>query len=149
MNAVYQEMGPCVCGDAVCAQIGTKLSKALDENTPQHLVGCRCIRHRNRNNKRKGRASEARAWKQLGGVGMTRTDDTYHPFPLEFDYENKVGDQIPAKFIEFVNSATFDKWIRQAAKKIPVGESALPALRLELTPCRAYLVVDISPRKNA
>lgn len=149
MNFVNQPMGPCACGDSVCTQIGTKLSKALDENTPQHLVGCRCIRHRNRNNKRKGRASEARAWKQLGGVGMTRTDDTYHPFPLEFDYENKVGEQIPAKFREFVNSVWFQHAMFQATKKIPVGEGALPALRLELAPSRAYLVVDISPRKNA
>jgi hypothetical protein len=59
--------------------------------------------------------------------------------------ENKMGAQIPAKFIEFVDSEFFRRALFQAAKKTPVGEDSHPAVRLELSISRAYLVVDISP----
>src|SRR5947207_853794 len=136
MNAVYQDFGACPCGEVACEQVGTKL------NREGHLVGCNCMSHRNKRNKRKGRASEARAWKQLGGKGMTRTDDTPHAWPLAVEIENKVGNQIPAGFLNFVNSAWVEHAMFQAVKKTPVGEDSYPAIRLELTPSRAYLLVD-------
>lgn len=141
MNAVFQEMGPCPCEHPRCDVIGTKLTRK------GFLVGCKSPQAMGSRNKKKGRASEARGWKQLGGEGPTRNDDTYHGFPLVVSVENKVGHQIPAKFVSFVDS----EWVRQAmfqaTKKTPVGEDAFPSIRLELTPSRAYLVVDISPKR--
>lgn len=140
MNPVTQPLGECPCG--MCALAGTKLTKF------GHLVGCTCASCRGRRNKRKGRASEARAWKQLGAPGPTRNDDSYFGFPLVASIENKVGQQIPAKFTSFVDSEWLRRAMFQAQKKIPVGEEAYPTVRLELSPSRAYLVVDISVRKD-
>jgi hypothetical protein len=141
MNAVFQPLGECQCDSERCTAVGTKLNKL------GHISRlCTCFQCQGTRNQRKGKASERRGERQLGNKGRTVGDDRYKPWPLEVSLEDKTGGQIPQKFISFVDS----KWVRdalfQATKKTPIGEDALPAIRLELSPSRAFLLVDISPK---
>jgi hypothetical protein len=69
-----------------------------------------------------------------------------HPYSVNVATEDKTGNQIPRKFVEFVNSETARKWWHQAEKKIPVGVDAFPSLYLEVTPSQPYLVVKLDGR---
>lgn len=143
MNTVYQELGPCPCDSEapVCTIFGTKLTRF------GHLVGCTCRACLGRRSKRKGQKGNARAHRNLGGVGPTINDDLFYAYSLNHSVEVKTGAQIPASFRRFAESEWTRHGFRQAAKKMPVGTDALPTLYIELSPSRAYLVTDVSGKE--
>lgn len=124
----------CPCG---CGHEGLKLTRA------GHVKGCACRSCTGKRNRKKGQAAEARRHRSLGGVGTTPRDELAHCYSLNITTEDKTGAQIPAKFISFVHSETARHWFRQAEKKLPVGNDALPALYLEVTSGETYLVVKL------
>lgn len=133
----------CPCGPPSCGAVGLKLAHASG-----HLARlCRCASCLGRRNRNRGQRGEARRHKRLGGEGWTPRDDLMHLYSVNIATEDKVGAQIPRKFAAFVESETARHWFHQATKKIPVGADALPALYLELSPSKAYLVVDVSGKK--
>ena len=66
---------------------------------------------------------------------------------LDIAYENKTGEQIPAKFISFITSKWAKDALRQAEKKIPVGADAKRALILDCGTDGHWAVVDIRGKK--
>ena len=141
LNPTTQAMGACPCereiGRGGKCVIGTKLTNF------GHLVGCTCRPCQGRRNKRKGRASEAKTYKALGGQGQTLKDDLMFTMSLDIAYENKAGDQIPASFTKFITSEWAKDALRQAEKKIPVGADARRALVLDCGPRGRWAVVEI------
>ena len=134
MIPAIQTLGPCPCES--CDIVGTKIAAKSG-----HLVGCRCASCRNRNNRARGQRGEARRHRRLGGQGTTPRDDLMHLYSINVATEDKVGAQVPAKFVSFVHSETARHWWAQASKKIPVGSGALATLYLEVSPSEWYLVV--------
>ena len=124
----------CPCG---CGATGFKLA-----HRSGHLVKvCRCASCIGRRNRERGQRGEARRHRRLGGQGMTPRDDLMHLYSVNVATEDKTGDQIPAHFVSFAASETARHWFGQAEKKIPIGSDALPALYLELSPSKWYLVI--------
>jgi hypothetical protein len=142
--ATYQDPGPCLCDDTACLLVGTKLQKPLANESEQHLIGCNCVRHRNKRNKRKGQSGEARAHRALGGTGPTIRDDLFHLYSLNASVEVKTGNQVPARLIDSVRSEFMRHAFAQATKKTPVGTDAFPAVMLQPHGGGQYLVVDCS-----
>jgi hypothetical protein len=140
MNAVYQELGPCVCGDTACAQVGTKLSKALDAQTPQHLVGCRCSRHRGKRNRRKGQASQAKGHRALGGQGFTPgNEESVGGYPIVVQVEHKHGYKGSTTMLyKFIATEFFRRALSQAQRARRVGDGSMPAVMFD----GRWLLVD-------
>lgn len=137
MNPVTQILGACPCSPSGCGILGTKLNRF------GHVVGCQCSSCRNRNNRKRGKAANARAHKLLGGAGRTIDDDLFHAYPLEVSLESKQGAQIPASLEKFCRSEWARHAWRQAEKKIPVGVQAHPAIYIELSPSEPFLLVKL------
>lgn len=125
----------CPCG---CGVEGLKLQLHHD----RHVVGCGCASCRGRRSRRKGKAAERRRHLRLGGVGATPADDLAHVYQLAVTTEDKAGAQIPASFRSFVASEWYRHAIAQARKKLPLGSPVLPAVYLETTRSRWWLVVE-------
>ena len=140
MNAVVQDFGACPCESDNCTELGTKLTKF------GHLKGCSCRSCTGRRNRRKGQAGEARAHKALGGVGPTVRDDLFHLYSLNASVETKTGNHVPTRLIDAIRSEFMRHAFHQAAKKIPVGADAYPAVMLQPHGGGQYLVVDVSGR---
>lgn len=142
MNAVFQELGPCACGESACEQIGTKLSKALDEETAPHLVGCRCIRHRNRRNQSKGKRGQAKGHRALGGQGMTPSnEESVGGYDVRCQVEWKTGEQIPASFTKFVSLDWTRRALSQANRARRIGDGSMPTVGIVIGG-KTYLVVE-------
>lgn len=135
MNPVTQDFRICPCG--LCDIVGTKLTRY------GHLVRCTCNTCRGRRNQRKGRASEAKTYRALGGQGRTLKDDYFFTMSLDIAYENKSGGEIPESFRDFITSKWAKDALRQAAKKIPVGADARRALTLDCGTDGRWAIVDI------
>ena len=136
MNAVTQSLGACPCGS--CDVMSTKLNRF------GHVVGCQCVSCRNRNNRKRGKAANARAHKRLAPqLQRTIDDDVFHAYPLEVSLEVKQGQQIPASLEKFCHGEWARHAWRQAEKKVPVGVQAYPAIYVELAPSEPYLVVKL------
>lgn len=146
--ASYQQMGQCQCPDygAACKLVGTKLQAPLSGESEQHLVGCNCVRHRNKRNKRKGQAGEAKAHKALGGIGPTIRDDLFHLYSLNTSVEVKTGNQVPSLLINSIRSEFMRHAFAQAVMKTPVGTDAYPAVMLQPHGGGSYLIVECSGR---
>ena len=130
MNPTTQSMGACPCekeeGRGGKCVVGTKLTRR------GHLIGCTCRPCIGSRNKRKGRRSEAKTYRALGGEGpQTLKDDLMFTMSLDIAYENKSGAQIPQSFKRFIESEWLRHALRQAEKKIPVGSNADPAVVLD------------------
>lgn len=125
----------CPCG---CGVEGLKLQLHHD----RHVVGCACASCRGRRNRRKGKAAERRRHLRLGGQGRTPADELPQAYTLTVTTEDKTGAQIPESFRRFVGSAWYRDAIAQARKKLPVGSTALPAVYLETTRSRWWLIVE-------
>lgn len=144
MTPTTQEFGPCPCQSEAtgiqCVLEGTKLTRY------GHLVGCTCRSCLGRRNKRKGAKANARGHKRLGGQGGTVNDDLYYSYSINLSVEVKTGAQIPRTFLTFISGAWIHDAMGQATKKLPVGADAFPAVLIEQSPSKAYLVVDVGGR---
>jgi hypothetical protein len=139
MNPVYQEPGPCDCGRDDCpVNGGTKL------NRDGHVVGCDCPTCNARGNQRKGRRGEITRHAVLSAK-RAHTDEYPDTYPLTITTQDKVGDQVPASFIEFTESEWFRRAMAQARKKIVIGNDADPALYLEPPTGRVFVLVEVTP----
>jgi hypothetical protein len=147
MIASYQSPGPCPCGEEACEVVGTKLTRPLEGDPTQHLVGCNCIRHRNGANSRRGRRAEVTSHRQLGGTGALIRDDLHHSYSLNVTVERKEGRQVPARFVKLIESTWVRHAMAQAIKKRPIGTDAFPALHLFPPGGGSYLVVDIGEKE--
>ena len=129
----------CPCG---CDAEGMKLQLRHD----RHLVGCECSSCRGRRNRRKGQAGQAKAHRQLGGVGFTPSnEESARPYEVSCYVmaEVKTGEQIPASFDKFITTEWFRRALSQSTRAIPVGSGALPCVVIR----GDWAVVDIRRKK--
>jgi len=148
MNASYQPPGPCACGEKACKAEGTKLVRALrDDDGPQHLVGCNCVRHRNKRNNGRGKRGQAKMHKRLGGESWTpHHEESARPYTVEVVVmpESKAGAQIPKSWASFIATDWFRRALSQSARSAPLGSGVIPAIVLD----GRWLVADLRPRKG-
>ncbi len=141
----WRPYDPCPCD---CGVIGWKLQRALSGETLAHVVGCNCIRHRNKRNRKTGKRGEYNRHKRLGGQGPTPNDEQPNTYPLWVTTQDKKGNQVPVSFTSFVTSAWYEHAMGQAKKKLAIGSEAHAALYLEPQGGGAWLLVDIAPKKK-
>lgn len=132
----WQPYDPCPCD---CGQVGWKLKRN------GHVVGCSCRSCIGKRNRAKGQRTEANRHRNLGGQGWTVRDEFPHTYPITVTTEDKTGNQIPASFTKFLGLEWTRHALRQAEKKMPVGNDAFPALYLEPPGGGAWLLVKVHP----
>lgn len=135
----YIPGSPCPCG---CGATGSRLAQKSGHVARE----CSCPSCRNRRNRNRGQRTEARRHRRLGGQGFTPNDELGTSYSINITTQDKGGKQVPASFRKFAEGEFFRHAISQAERAAPVGSGALPALYLELSPSRAYLVVDVGGR---
>ncbi len=131
---------PCACG---CGEIGYRLTKVLPDDDVSHVFGCKCRRHIGKRNRKAGQRTEANRHRNLGGEGQTRRDEFPDTYTVACTTEDKRGEQIPASFLKFLALEWTRHALRQAEKKMPVGNDAFPALYLEPPGGSAWLLVKV------
>lgn len=139
MNPIYQDPGPCVCGHESCDAVGTKLNKE------GHLTDCCCPVCTARYSSRKGRRGEVRRHAVLSR-GKAPNDEYPNAYPLTVMTQDKVGEQIPKSFSDFVATEFYRHAMQQVERKVPIGADVHPALYLEPEGGGAWLLVDIAPK---
>ena len=128
---------PCPC-EADCGVIAPKLSVRSG-----HVVGCKCRSCIGKRNKTKGQRNERTRHLALGGEGATPRDELAFSYSVNITTEDKTGQQIPAKFVAFIQSEWTRHALRQAEKKVPVGSDALPALWLNAGHAGTWIVLRV------
>jgi len=144
MIPVYQDFGPCPCGEPNCPW-GDKIKRKTG-----HLVGCICLSCRNAENRRTGRKAHERMHTNLGGTGKPpQHEESARPYHVSLDVlevtvmpESKEGDQVPAGFSTFIESEWWRRAISQANRARPVGSGGVvPAVVID----GRYIVADLQP----
>lgn len=133
----WQDWPACPCG---CGVDGLKLTKV------GHVIGCGCRSCIGRRNQAKGKRTQAKTHRRLGGTGFTPSnEESARPYQVEVTVmpEVKAGQQIPATFDRFIETDWFRRALDQSTRAVPTGSGALPCVVIR----GEWAVIDIRGRK--
>jgi hypothetical protein len=140
LERTWAPFSACPCG--ACSVVSAKLSVRTG-----HVRGCACSSCRNRRNRAKGHAAQAKAHRALGGKGFTPSnEESARPYEVTVAIlpESKTGSQIPAAWDRFVATDWFRGALSQSERACPVGTGVLPAVVLR----GDWVVVDIRRKRH-